>query len=222
MDLLEQDLTRRLQNVDVFGDNNRAEFAPTSQAITLLNELKTVIASLQSAQAEQSASGGGAQGSTRTKSAILTELKRDMNRISSTAQQIKTLPDNVKSVLVRAPSRQSEVINQAKVFVQVATPYWATFTAYEMPANLLMDMQVDLHTYDSVYAAQQSGTQSRIGAGSSIETGLERGGEILDELRPIVKNKFAGNDAILREWASATRYPERDKTKPAPTPPTPA
>lgn len=220
MDLLEQDLTRRLQNVDVFGDNHRAEFAPTSPAITLFDELKTVIASLQSAQNQQAASGGSAKGSTRAKSAILTELRRDMNRIADTAQQIKALPAEVKSVLVRAPSREAEVVAQAKVFIQTATPLWASFIAYEMPANLLSEVQNDLDDYNAAYASQQSGAQSRIGAGSSIESGLERGSEILDELRPIIKNKFAGNDGVLREWASASRYPERDKTKPpTPTPP---
>lgn len=223
MDLLEQELTRRLQNVDVFGDNHRADFASASQAITLFDELKTVIAALQGAQGQQTASGGGAKGSTRAKSAILGELKRDMNRIADTAQQIKTLPDNIKAVLVRSPSREAEVVNQARVFVQTATPLWASFIAYELPTNLLTEMQSDLDDYDSIYASQQSDSQSRIGAGTDIESGLERGGEILDELRPIVKNKYDGNDATLREWASATRYPGRDKNKPpAPTPPTPA
>jgi hypothetical protein len=219
MDLLEQELTRRLQNVDIFGDNHRADFAPTSQAVTLFDELKTVIAALQGAQGQQTASGSGAKGSTRAKSAILGGLKRDINRIADTAQQIKTLPDNIKSVLVRSPSREAEVVNQARVFVQTATPLWASFVAYELPANLLTEMQSDLDDYDAVYASQQSGSQSRIGAGTDIERGLGRGGEILDELRPIVKNKYDSNDAILREWSSATRYPGRDKTKPAPTPP---
>lgn len=223
MDLLEQELTRRLQNVDVFGDNHRADFAPASQAITLFGELKTVIAALQAAQGQQAASGGGAKGSTRAKSAILGELKRDINRIANTAQQIKTLPDDIKAVLVRSPSREAEVVTAARVVVQTATPLWAQFVAYELPANLLTEMQSDLNDYDSAFASQQRGSQTRIGAGTEIESGLERGGEILDELRPIVKNKYDGNDPVLREWASASRYPGRDKTKaPAPIPPNPA
>ncbi len=112
-----------------------------------------------------------------------------------------------------ATTRETGVVAAARAFIEKGTPLWAKFVAYELDADLLTDMQADLSEYDATYAAQQGNTQSRIGAGNSIDTLLGRGNDITEELRPIVKNKFDDNAGILAAWASAVRYPGRDKTK---------
>lgn len=218
MELSEQLLLRRLENVDVFYEAREGDFAPTSRATELFGELKTVITALQGAQNQQGTSGGGSLGATRAKTAILGELWRDMGRIEKTAPQMRTLSDQQKAILVRPAKRELEIVSRAKVFIDLCTPIWSQFQAYELPATLPAEMQSDLDDYNAAYSSQQGGRQARIGAGISIETELAQGEAILDELRPIVNNKFDGNDAVLREWASATRYPERDKTKPKPPP----
>jgi hypothetical protein len=217
--LLEQDLLKRLENCDVFGNTHRASFAPTSRALPLLDEMKTIVTDLQAQQSQQSASGGGAIGSTRAKAAILGELWRDEGKIEQTAREMTTLSEREKGYFVRPVRRETEIVNAARVCIAKGTPIWDKFIAYELPADLLSDMAADVAEYDATYAAQQGGVQNRVGAGKDIETLIERGNAIIEELRPIVKNKFAGNSGILGAWASASRYPERDKTpKPAPTP----
>ncbi len=214
MTLLEQDLLKRLQNCDVFGDQNRAAFAPTSRALPLFDELKSIAAQLQTEQANQGASGGGAIGSTRAKSAILGELWRDLGKIDGTAKQMTTLSAQEKGYFVRpATTRENGVVAATRGFIEKGTPLWSKFVAYEMSPTLLTDMQADLSEYDATYAAQQGDTQSRIGAGGDIDTLLSRGNDITEELRPIVKNKFDDNAGVLAAWASAVRYPGRDKTK---------
>lgn len=220
MELTEQRLLRRLQSVDVFGEEHRDEFSATSRARQLFDDLKPILADLQDAQTEQTASTGGAKGSTRAKATILGELWRDTGRIEATAREMRTLPDDQKGVFVRGSRREPDVVATAKAFIAAATPIWNQFVAYELPADLLEEMQNDVDDYTNYFASQQGQQQSRVSSGATIESALERGGEILDELRPIVKNKFDGNDAILSEWASATRYPSRAQTpKPASTPP---
>jgi hypothetical protein len=223
MTLLEQDLLKRLQNCDVFGDQNRAAFAPTSRALPLFDELKSITASLQAEQSKQGASSGGAIGSTRAKSAILAELWRDEGKIDGTAKQMTTLSAQEKGYFVRpATTRETGVVAAARAFIEKGTPLWAKFVAYEMDADLLTDMAADLAEYDAAYAAQQGDTQGRIGAGVDIDALIERGNDITEELRPIVKNKFDGQAGILAAWTSAVRYPGRDKTKKvAPVPPVP-
>ncbi len=213
MTLLEQDLLKRLQNCDVFGDNNRAAFAPTSQALPLFAELKSLTAQLQIQQSAQGASGGGALGSTRAKSTILGELWRDEGKIDQTAAQMTTLTPQQKGYFVRPVRRETEIVSSARTFIKEGTPLWAKFVAYELDADLLADMAADLADYDAAYGAQQGDVQNRIGAGQDIDALLERGNSITEELRPIIKNKFAGKAGILAAWASAVRYPERDKSK---------
>ncbi len=219
MELMEQLLLKRYEDVGVFGDNNGAAFAPTSRATTLFGELKnSVVSGLQAAQSQQSGSGGGAKGSTRAKATILGELWRDEGRIAETARQMVTLADQEKGYFVRPVKRELEVVNAARTFIERGTPLWAKFVEYELPTDLLSEVQADLDDYDAAYNAQQGGTQTRIGAGHSIETLIERGNEIIEELRPMVKNKFMGNTALLAQWASASRYPERDKKPKTPPP----
>lgn len=216
MTLLEQDLLKRLQNCDVFGDQNRAAFAPTSRALPLFDELKSITTDLQTVQANQGASGGAAIGSTRAKSAILSELWRDLGKIDGTAKQMTTLSAQEKGYFVRpATTRETGVVAATRTFNDKGTPLWTKFVAYELPADLLVEMGADLAEYDATYAAQQNDTQGRIGAGMDIDALIARGNDITEELRSIVKNKFEDNAGILAAWASAVRYPGRDKTRKA-------
>ena len=219
MELFAQKLLRRLEDVDVFGDRKRSAFNPNSRAIALFDELKIVIADIKKHEGEQTIGGSGGKGATRAKASILAELWRDMGKIEETAREMTTLSPIEKAYFVRPTRRELEIVNSAKTFIEKATPLWEKFEAYELASDLLAEMRADVDEYDANYSAQQTAIQNRIGAGSGIDAGLERGQEIIDELRPIVKNKFAGDAVALLEWKSAIRYPERHET-PAPTPPT--
>ena len=216
MNLLEQQQLKRFEDVEIFGAAHRADFASGGVGLGLFDELKTVIGALQNAQTEQASGEGGSKGGTRGKNVILSELKRDIGRISETARQMKTLSDVEKGYFVRPAEREEAILGAARAFIEKATPLWAKFQAYEMPADLLSEMQSDLDEYDVNYSAQQSNRQSRIGVGQSLDELGGRGGEILGELRPIVNNKFHDNPAVLTQWKSATRYPPRKKPQPAP------
>lgn len=216
MELLEELQLKRFEDVDVFGDHNRAAFAPTSRAVALFDQLKTVVAGLKAAQGTQSVGGGGSLGARRAKSVLLGEMWRDMGRIASTADKMKNLSDEQKAVFVRPLRREAEIVNSTRVFIEKGTPLWAKFVEYELPDDLLTEMQTDLDDYNAAYTSQQGGKQARIGAGATIDELIEAGTEITEELRPIVSNKFEGQGAILQAWKSAVRYPPRPKKQPAP------
>ncbi len=214
MTLLEQDLLKRLQNCGVFGTTHRAAFAPTSRAIGVFDELGGVVTELETIQNQQIAAGGGAIGSTRAKSTILGELWRDTGSIDETARQMKTLTDQQKGYFVRPDTkREVGLVGAARTFIEQGTPIWAKFVAYELAEDLLTDMQADLDEYDATYGEQQGDRQERVGATTELEPLFERGNAALDELRPIIKNKFKNDAGILAAWASAVRYPQRDKVK---------
>lgn len=212
MTLLEQDLLKRLQNCGVFGTTHRAAFAPSSRGRALFDELAGVVTELETIQNQQIASGGGAIGSTRAKSTILGELWRDMGAIDETAKQMKTLTDQQKGFFVRpATTREVGLIGAARTFIQEGTALWSKFVAYELDANLLVDMKADLDEYDLIYGQQQGDRQERVGATTELEPLFERGNAALDEMRPIIKNKFKNDAGILAAWASVVRYPQRVK-----------
>ncbi len=216
MNLLEQQQLKRFEDVDIFGSAHRGDFASGGVALGLFDDLKTVIGALHDAQSSQMSSEGGSKGGTRGKNVILSEMKRDIGRINETARQMKTLSDVEKGYFARPAEREEAIVGAARTFIEKATPLWAKFEAYEMPADLLTEMQSDLDEYNANYGAQQSNRQSRIGAGQSLDEFIGQGSEILDELRPIVNNKFHDNPAVLTQWKSATRYPARKKAQPAP------
>jgi len=81
-----------------------------------------------------------------------------------------------------------------------------------MPADFIEDLNSNITALETTIAQQGNAVGDRAASGAGIEDKVDRGMEILRELRGIVQVKYANNPTVLAEWASAShveRAPRR-------------
>lgn len=208
--------------VDGFGVVHKPDFAPSSLGKQLFSTLAAIIAEIDGHAASETSARGTARQGTGTRSQARDELRADLEAIRRTA---RAMSDEVPGLddKFRLPhdNNDQSLLSAARAALQDAPEYSAQFIAHEMPSDFLDDLRDDIARMEESISNQGSGVGEHVAAGAAIDDAIRRGFETVRKLDAIIRNKYAGNTAVLAEWRSAshTERPPKRKKPAQPTPP---
>lgn len=191
---------RTFVRVREFFAQRPTDFSETSVTRQLVTELTGLITDLDGDAAAQAANTGQARQHTQSRREARQALREDVeaiNRIARTMGLQSQFP---------LPSEDNDklLLNTARGYATNALPLKAQFLAREMPADFIEDLNADITALETTIAQQGNAVGDRAASGAGIEDKVDRGMEILRELRGIVQVKYANNPTVLAEWASAS------------------
>lgn len=219
--------------VIAFGDDNAADFAAGSKALTCFAGLKAIIVKLDAAKAGQRTATGGT-----AREILFDALRLDLQNIARTARAIALqepgfadgfrLPDvpTDGALLTTADAYLTRLAEQLADDAATKTrkaAMVAKFVAHELPADFVTDLRDDIKAIRDALAAQENERANGVGSTAAIGPLLKEGNALVATLDAIMHNKYTRQPDKLRAWQSAShveRAPQREKS-PAPLPPTP-
>lgn len=219
--------TKELQNRDIFtkvgefAAHHTTDFPATGFAATLFAELAGITRKLDAqAAAEFSHSGGG-----RLKQAVKEDsrdlLENRLRAIARTARAIAVITPNFsRNFSLPAHPTDRELIDLARSFADAAAPYADEFVKFSMPTDFLDQLAAETASFAEALSEKRLVRTAKSESVNAIDTGIERGLNIVRQLDAIVRNTFH-DDATIMEWKRALR-PERTRTSRAAESPKPA
>ena len=191
---------RTFVRVREFFAQHVTDFSETSVTRQRVTELTGLITDLDADAAAEAASTGQARQHTQSRREARLALREDVeaiNRIARTMGLQSQFP---------LPSEDNDklLLNAARGYSTNALPLKAQFLAREMPADFIEDLNADISALETTIAQQGNAVGDRAASGAGIEDKIDRGMEILRELRGIVQVKYADNPGVLAEWTTAS------------------
>lgn len=218
-----------------FGKDNTGDFPANSAGATRFANLGTISGQLAGAGAMQK------KVTVTARNALIMGLDNDLQNIARTASAIAQDEPGFDDLFAPpAHYNPHEVLATAGAYlVQLAaqpgddaattaakTARVAKFTAHELPATFVADLQACVTAIGSAGSAYESGRETGVASTSAIARLVRDGMKEVNYLDAIVRNKYKGNADRLRAWESASRIEraavhQGSTPTPAPTP-TPA
>jgi hypothetical protein len=197
-------------------------FNPSSRAQTQFAVITGVVAAMEAEGVEKLSGTQEFRGGTGAKAVAAENLRAEMRAIRDTAQAISEaegLPEFDDKFRMPRSSSFEVLLTTARAFLADATANEALFLEFEIKATFLADLSADIAASEAADDTQDAGLSQQVGGTAELSTEVTKGLAARKQLIPIVKNKYAGNEGVLAEWATATRIvrPERKpKTPPMP------
>ena len=220
----------RATAVRIFGQDNAADFAAGSKALTLFASLDDLLKQLDEAKADQSPNRV-------SKETLIGELMIDLRNISRTSREIEKtqngfavpyrIPDNPSesAITTHADSVLRQLDDQpgdSATAKTAKTALRARFVEYETPADFVTHLRTDRGAITEANQHNQSENLDGVGNTKLISELIGKINDVIGGLDTIMFNKYTRVPVKLRAWQSAShteRAPQREK-KPL-TPPTP-
>jgi hypothetical protein len=207
-----------------FTAGHSADFQATSpggRAITDLTRITTALAPLTDSRI-----GGEPSGSTLAKEELEDALREDLNDIARTARAIEAgsppQPGFATPYPLPRDGTQRSLIAHARqvlALLKGKAPLIAQFTAYELPADFVTDLEADLAAFDAATDSQADDRISGVEDTATARRLLVEGRAAVVQLNASVRNKYRRQPEILAAWRTASRVDRPDTTQP--TPPSP-
>lgn len=211
----------------VFTQEHGADFAAASPGGKAIAELTRVTATLKPHTAGQA--GGEASAATSSKEDLVDALREDLKDIARTARAIEEgappAPGFATAYALPDDRSQRSLIAHARgVLAQVKgnATLTARFTAYELPASFVSDLESDLAAFDTATGEQADDRISSVEDTATARKLLGEGRAAVVQLNASVRNKYRRQPEIIAAWKTASRVDRPDAGKPAtPAPPAP-
>ena len=221
--------------VQTFGQQNAADFTPTSQASTRFGSVGRIIDDLDAAKAGQQGGGNTA------KSVLLDALRLDVQNIARTARAIDLdepgFADNFRTPASPSDADLLTTADAGLALLADATgddaatlaakaARRAKFVANELPAGFATDLAADRAAIAAAQDDQEGEREDNVESTAAVGRLIREGMKEVTYLNAIMHNKYTRNADKLRAWQSAShieRAPQRETTPPPPPtpPPTP-
>ncbi len=219
--------------VKTFGADNAADFASGSVAQTNFSSIDQVIAGLDKAKA------GQVSNRNTSMETLLNAVRLDIQNITRTAAAIDQdepgfadkfhLPKayNPAALLTTADAFLLQLTSQSTDDAATKTAkaaLVAKFTAHEMNANFVTNLQTDRAAITNAEADMESDSEDRVGNTAVISPLIRQGMKAINTLDAIMHNKYSAQPDKMAAWTSAShieRDPQRNNPQPTPAP-TPA
>jgi hypothetical protein len=214
MTILQQRQYDRFGRAGKFIDEHKDDFAPGSKALTLRDELKSVVDNFQTASQQPKAAGTGSRSYTSAKLSALNALREDLVLIADTAAVIAAGNSKFKNTFILPDRRRkNELAAAARQFIKSATPLKAEFEALEMKSDFLDHLKERLEAYEAAQSGQGAEKGQRAVATDPLSGLVAEGDKLVDVLKVVVRNKYRGQNEILADWeaASALEFTPRRK-----------
>lgn len=196
----------RIERSVKYIDDRQGDFASGSKALTLRDELKSMLGEFSAAGQEPKVAGKGSRSYTSAKLSALNALREDLVAIARSAEVIAAGNSKFKNTFILPDRRRkNELAEAARQFIKDAGPIKDEFLALEMKPNFLEQLQTRLEAYET---AQGGGGQkpekgARVVATDAVSTLVSRGSLALDVLDVVVSNKYSEDEAALKAWKEA-------------------
>ena len=164
---------------------------------------------------------GEGAGATDQKSTIRENLRDKCAAISDTAKGMEPDFDGISAIFrFRRSLNDADLLAKAMAFAQSAIPFETDFIDHFLPATFLADLNAEIAAFENAINTQTSKTDNRIEAHTELANAISEGMQLKRSLKPLVRNRFAGDPGKIAAWESASHV-EKAPTKDEPAPPTP-
>jgi hypothetical protein len=204
-----------------FTAGHSADFPATSpggRAITDLTRITTALRPLTIGQPGISASPG-----TEAKEDLVDALREDLKDIARTARAIEAgsppQPGFATPYPLPRDGTQRSLIAHARsvlALVKGNAALIARFTAYELPADFVTDLEADLAAFDAATDSQADDRISGVEDTATARKLLREGRAAVVQLNASVRNKYRRRPELLAAWRTASRVDRPDAPPPAP------
>jgi hypothetical protein len=218
--------------VETFGNDNAADFAPTSEATKRFTNIRRIIGDLDREKSKQ-------QGGDATAKEVLADaLRLDIQNIARTARAIdQDEPGFAAKFRLPDSSSQAALLTTADSFLRqlvvqpgdnattqaTKTAVAAKFVAHEFSADFVSRLQSDRTAIDTAEDTIESGDQESVASTAAVGRLIREGMKEVNYLNAIMHNKYSRDAEKLRAWKSASHIERTERpTKKAASAKTPA
>src|ERR1041384_2188370 len=211
--------------VDVFGQEHAADFPADTRGGILFQLVRTCIAQAQALIGKQDASKRAQRQHASNKAALRAVLIAILKKFSDTARGMDFDLPGTAAQFRMPPKIDIRLISAARAFLAAATPLKDEFIKNELPADFLDQLQTALDNFEEVTGEQARHAEQKVRATAGLKDVLTRAVRAVQQLGPIVRNKYADAPETRAAWLSVSRVerpPQRKEkqSKPAATPQT--
>lgn len=217
----------RLTRVDIFGDDNHADWPATSATATRFASIKTIRQAIAKALLDQGRLPVG-------KSTVLDALWADFINITRTARAIaRDLPgfaapyllpgdDTERAIKLHADALLNLLEDNLKPVAdggdtpeQLATKaaLRQRFIDYFLPVDFVAHLRADRDLLDQKNKDKISGNDEGNQATGEIEVQLQKGNDEVAHITAALQNLYARDPAKLRSWLAASKVERSPKKK---------
>jgi hypothetical protein len=201
-----------------FGASVAGDFAPNGIGHQLFSTVAAVVGEIE-AQASFKASGiGSARQGTITRAQARADLRDTLEAINRTARAMAdVVPGLENKFRVPRNANDQQLLASARSFAADVVPFSADFTAHELPADLVANLNSDIAAMEAAIDSQSNAVGDHIAARAALDDAIGRGVDAVRKLGAIIKNKYGEQVAKLAEWTSVS-HTERARRRTSPTP----
>ena len=209
-----------LKGANEFGATYASQFNAGSKGRLAFDRLPALILEINPGDSQP---GTPASPATGLKQAQLDEMWEDLQRIADTAHTIALTEPGFDADYTLPRKTQRSTKDTARAFLKelVKPGIAAKFTAYELPATFVTDLQADLDEVSGTEDDQDEDQREASGTTAEVRRLIKEGRNLLKELNTAVRNKFRDDPQVLAEWHTASHIRRRRRGDAEEEPPTP-
>lgn len=201
-----------LTSVRDFGTEH-ADLFPDGQLHAQFAALGTLVTELQQYVGKQASGKLTAKQSSAGKSAARERLRESLAAISRTARTMALDTPGLAEAFAMPPRNDAALVAAARAFLTNAAPLKDRFIEYEMPEDVLEQLEANLADFESTINSQHQSKEQHVNATATIEDLLARGQKIVRQLDTLISNKFRQDTAMLAAWQSASHTKRNPESK---------
>jgi hypothetical protein len=192
-----------------FFQDNPIVFRKGSPGADLVAQFKSQVAELQSLTATQVSEAGQSRAYTHSRGVSRESLKAAMEEVSRTAQAIAiTVPGLAARFEAMNHVPDSKLETRARALIESVKPYVKQFVDFEMEPDFIKTLESKLQAFTESVANHKASRTAHVAASQLIVETMERTLTTLEQLDPIIRNKFRGNTGLKLKWENV-RHIER-------------
>ncbi len=203
MTIFQQRQHNRFDRSVKYIEARKSDFASGSKALSLRDDLKSIISEFSAAK--QQPKPAGSRSYTSAKLTALNALREDLVAIARSAEVIARSNDKFKNTFILPDRRRkNELADAARQFIKDAQPVKAEFVSLEMSEDFLSQLQERLSAFEATQSGQTASKGEKTVATDAISTLIGRGSQALDILDVVMRNKYRGNTEAIKAWEEAS------------------
>lgn len=217
-----------LRSVRLHGQPRAAAFPVNSRGGELYVSINTCISNIEMHSGKQAECERSFREASKQKDGAEDSLRELMVSVNRTARSMSRTMPGMEEKFRLPPNRDGVMwLAAARAFAAAAEPLADEFLRRNTAPDFIDDLKARILAVVEADDIQQKAESARIEATANLAAAIQQGRADVRELDAIVRNTYAGNEAELAAWESAShveRAPRRaeDDEEEPPAPPAPA
>jgi hypothetical protein len=218
-----------LRSVRLHGQPRAAAFPLNTRGGELYVSINTCIGNIERFSGEQAQHERDFREASRRKDVAETSLDDLMISMNRTARSMSRTMPGVEEKFRLPPNKDGVMwLAAARAFAVEAEPFADEFVRRNTASDFIDDLKARILAVVQATDDQEKAESARVHDTAALAEAVRQGLADVRELDAIVRNTFAGNEAELAAWESAShverapRRAEEEEEPPPPEPPAPA